>query len=333
MIEKKLFDNYNGKDVILYELSNEKLKVGITDFGGAIQYINVNTKNGEKDVCLGFDNVKDYLESGMYCGATIGRVANRIKGAKFKLEGQTYNLTVNDGKNHLHGGVAGFDKQFFSAEINGNILKLSRLSCDGEEGYPGDLNFCAEFELIDNALEIRYSAYVSGSKSTVWCPTCHVYFNLDNKQSICHNLLQINAGKFMPIDKELIPTGEVMSVDRTPFDFSDLKTIGRDINADDEQLKLAGGYDHNFILDGQHAATAVGVESGIKLEVYTDMPGLQFYSGNMIKGNGRAGKLVPRQGFCLEPQYFPNAVNVPWFETPILKAGEVKTHYIRYEFC
>ena len=330
MITKRLFDK--SKNVWLYELANDKLKVGVTDFGGAIQYVKISTHVGEKDLCLGFDNVKDYAESGTYCGVTVGRVANRIKDARFTLNGRTYHLTANEGNNHLHGGIVGFDKRFFVVETNNDVLKLSLISPDGEEGYPGELHFCVEFELNGNALEIRYSAEVVGNVSTLWNPTCHTYFNLNGVGDVLNHKLSINASRFTPVDSELIPTGELLEVVNTPFDFTGLKAIGRDINADCEQLKLAGGYDHNYVLNGEHAATAVGDVSGIRLDVYTDMPGLQFYSGNAIKGNGASGKLLPRQGFCLEPQYFPNAVNVAQFDSPVIKPNEKKQHYIKYVF-
>ena len=329
MITKKLFDNYDGREVHIYELSNGKLKVGVTDFGGAIQYLKVITLNGERDVCLGFDNVKDYLKSGIYCGATIGRVANRIGNSKFTLNGKEYMLSENDNGNSLHGGELGFDKLFFNAEIKGDILELSLMSPDGDMGYPGNLRFKAEFELKDSGLEMRYTA--QSDKDTLWNPTCHAYFNLSGEGNIYADKLRLYSSKYNPIDGKLIPTGEVAEVKNTPFDFTDFKEIGKDINSDNEQLKLAGGFDHNFVLDGEHSATAIG-KSGIRLDVYTDMPGVQFYSGNFIKGNGKSGKLSPRDGFCLEPQYFPNSVNEPRFKPPILKAGETKKHFIKYIF-
>lgn len=329
MISKKLFDK--SKNAYIYELSNGKLTVGVTDFGAAIQYLKVATPNEAVDVCLGFDNVDDYVYSGTYCGATVGRVANRIQNANFALNGKSYQLTANEGNNHLHGGKVGFDKKFYTVELAGDVLKLSVLSPDGEEGYPGELNFTVEYELRDNALEIRYSATVANA-STLWSPTCHTYFNLNGEGNVHWHELRINASSFTPIDAELIPTGELLSVANTPFDFTKSKAIGQDIDADSTQLRLAGGYDHNFVLNGEHAATAVGDVSAIRLDLFTDMPGLQFYSGNAIQGNGKNGVLTPRQGFCLEPQYFPNAVNVANFQSPVLAPNETKRHYIRYVF-
>ena len=329
MIEKKLFDTYQDREVYIYELANDKLKVGITDFGGAIQYLKVKTPKGYTDVCLGFDNVKDYLESGIYCGATIGRVANRIAKAKFSLNGKEYLLSANDNGNSLHGGELGFDKRFFNSAIIDDKLELSLLSPDGDMGYPGNLKLKVEFKMLDSGLEIKYTA--ESNEDTLWNPTCHTYFNLNGSGKIYDDILNINSSKYMPVDCNLIPTNEVSTVENTPFDFTKFKLIGKDIFSDNMQLKLAGGYDHNFVLNSEHAATAIG-KSGIRLDVYTDMPGLQFYSGSFVKGNGKNGELFPHDGFCLEPQYFPNAVNVSKFKTPLLKAGKIKRHYIRYLF-
>ena len=329
MIKKIYFDKFKDREVWLYELSNEKLKVGITDFGGAIQYIKVSTPSKDIDVCLGFNSIDEYLASGTYCGATIGRVANRIGGAKFSLNDNEYKLSVNDGNNTLHGGKFGFDKLFFDAVICGDTLTLSLESPDSDMGFPGNLKFKAEFSLNGGSLEIKYTAQCD--KDTIWIPTCHAYFNLGDSK-IYDSLLKINADRYTPIDGGLIPTGEIASVSGTPFDFTAFKQIGSDINADNEQLKLAGGYDHNFVLNGRHAATVMSEKSGITMDVFTDMPAMQFYSGNMIKGNGSHGKLYPRDGFCLEPQYCPNSANIAEFECPVLKAGETKKHYIHYIF-
>lgn len=329
MIKQVLFEKYKNREVWLYELSNEKLKVAITDFGGAIQYLKVATPSGEKDVCLGFNSIEEYLASGTYCGATIGRVANRIGEAKFSLNGKQYNLSVNDGKNTLHGGKDGFDKLFFNAEIRGDFLTLSLDSPDGDMGFPGNLKFKVEFSLSGGSLDIKYIA--QSDKDTIWIPTCHAYFNLGDGK-IYDTSLKICADKYTPIDSGLIPTGEVAEVKGMPFDFTVFKPIGRDINEANEQLKLAGGYDHNFILKGRHAATAMNGKNGIILDVYTDMPAIQFYSGNMIKGIGKRGELTPRDGFCLEPQFCPNSANDASFESPVLKAGETKVHYINYVF-
>lgn len=328
MITKSYFDTYDGRQSYIYELANDKLKVGITDFGGAIQYLKLITPSGEKDVCLGFDDIAEYVASGIFCGATIGRVANRISGAQFYLNGRQYTLSANDGGNCLHGGAEGFDKKFFRASICGEVLELSLLSPDGDMGFPGNLSTSVRFALKDSSLEIKYSA--QSDADTLWAPTCHAYFNLGG--NAMDNILKIYGGKYTPVGDGLISAGNVLSVIGTPFNFTMPKAIGRDINKKSEQLKIAGGYDHNYILMDSHAATVYSPASGIKLDVYTDMPALQFYSGNFIKGKGKNGTLKKRDGFCLEPQYVPNAVNIPWFLTPLLKAGEQKSHYITYSF-
>lgn len=328
MITKTLFDSYRGRNVYLYELANEKIKVGLIDFGAAIQYIKLNAPQGERDVCLGFDNVKDYIESGIFCGATIGRVANRIEGGAFTLGGREYKLPLNDGKNHLHGGAEGFDKRFYEVETGENSLTLSLISEDGDMGYGGELKLKVKFEITESSLRITYSAV--SDRDTVWAPTCHAYFNFG--EDIRETMLRINAKYYTPVNAGLVPTGEILPVKDTPFDFTSLKAIGRDIDAADEQLKFAGGYDHNFVLDGSLAAEVHSADGDTGLEVYTDMPGLQFYSGNFIKGNGKNGKLFPRDGFCLEPQFFPNAVNTENFKKPRLAAKTEISHYICYKF-
>lgn len=329
MITKALFDKYHGRNVYLYELANDEIRVGITDFGAAIQYIKLHTPKGWLDVCLGFDNVRDYIESGTYCGATIGRVANRIKGGVFTLDGKEYRLPLNDGNNHLHGGTVGFDKKFYTVQKFDDSLVFMCNSANNDQGYAGNLSFQVEMSISGSGLDIVYVA--KSDKDTVWNPTCHTYFNL-GEEGIGDILLKIYGDKYALIDKELIPTGEIAPVKGTPFDFTELKPIGREMGADDAQLKLAGGYDHNYVLHGAHAATAVSKKNGITLDVYTDMPGLQFYSGNTMKGNAKTGKLSPHDDFCLEPQFFPNAVNIPAFETPYLYAEEEKIHSIWYRF-
>lgn len=332
MIEKLFFDNYDGQDCYLYVLHGEGIEVGITDFGAAVQYIRLRTKKGVKDVALGYPNVEERIKSGTYCGATIGRVANRIKGAQFVLNGVKYKVLPNEGENCNHGGKEGFDRKLFKAETEGDILKLSYDSNDGEQGFPGNLAFTVEYELTGRTLEIRYFAV--SDKDTLWSPTCHTYFNLngENSENINDCVLKINSRKVTRLDKEHIATGEVAFVGGTPFDFTKPKPIGVAISCNDEQLAWSGGFDVNYVLDGAHGASVFNAESGVKLDVYTDLPGLQFYSGNYIKGNGKSGRYVPRCGFCLEPQFFPNAVNIPQFETPLLKAGKPAFHYIRYAF-
>lgn len=324
MIEKKLFDNFEGRDSYLYVLHGDGIEAGIIDFGASVQFIKLHTKNGVKDVALGYSTINERLNSGTYCGSTIGRVSNRIKNSEFFLNGKAYKLASNDGTNCNHGGVFGFDKRFFNAEIHGEVLSLCITSPDGDQGFPGSLKLCVEFELIGKRLEVRFTA--ESDKDTVWAPTFHPYFNLDGEGSgsALNTVLKINADKITVTDDEHIPTGEEACVSGTPFDFTIPRAIGSSIGAN--------GYDQNYILCGECAATAYSASSGIIMDVYTDLPGLQFYSGNSLNGRGKTGEYFPGNGFCLEPQYFPNAVNIPQFASPVLKAGSVKKHYIHYDF-
>lgn len=330
MINKEIFDNYNGREVSLYTLYGDGIKVGITDFGAAVQFICLNTEHGIKDICLGYSSIRERLKSGTFCGATIGRVANRIKNAQFTLNGKTYNLPANDGRNCNHGGD-GFHNRFFKSEIEGNVLVLTLVSPDCDQGFPGELTLRVEYEVIDKTLEVRYMAV--SDKDTVWAPTCHIYFNLkcDGGGNIENTVLKINGDEITVLDEEGIPTGEWACVAGTPFDFLKPKPIGVGINQGVERLS-AKGFDCNYVLNQKHAATAYCAASGITMDLYTDLPGLQFYSGNYLNGIGKTCEYHPLDGFCLEPQYFPNAVNISEFPSPVLKAGFAKTHYIRYEF-
>lgn len=321
MITKTLFDTYDGKSVYLYTLSNPDISVGILDFGATVNFIKLNTAKGEKNIAVGYDCVQGYIDSSSYCGTTVGRVANRISGAKFSLDGKQYRVSANEGKNCLHGGQTGFDKRFFSAEINGDTLVLRLVSEDGDMGFPGRLKFEVRFTLAGRELMVKYGAV--SDKATLFAPTSHIYFNLNGGGEVMDNLLKINANSYTPVDDSLIPLGTVESVEGTPFDFTSLKKIGEDYE------KLGGKtYDNNFCLKGEPAATAQSITGDVTVDIYTDMPGLQFYVGKPAAYEGRGGGC----GFCLEPQYFPNAINVEGFESPVIGANEQAGHYVRYLF-
>lgn len=321
MISKTLFDNYNGRDVYLYTIENADIKVGVLDFGATLNFIKLNTPNGEKNILIGYDCVEGYLNSRAYVGATVGRVANRIAGAKFSLNGKEWHLSANEGENCLHGGEEGFDKRFYDVEVNGDILTLSMLSPDGDMGFSGELKFKVEFALCGRELTIKYSGI--SDKDTLFAPTCHAYFNMNGDGEVMDNLIKINAENYTPTDENLIPVGTIESVKGTPLDFTLLKPIGRDY------AKLGGKtYDNNFCLRGSPSAFAQGDKSAITVEMFTDFPGLQFYVGNPKPYKGKGGGC----GFCLEPQFYPNAVNVDGFETPLLKANTQKTYTVRYTF-
>ena len=309
-------------------LKDGNIEAEIESVGARINALRINGV----DIVLGFNSVEDYNKSGCYAGATIGRVANRIANGKFMLNGKEYKLNTNNGENHLHGGTEGFDKkQFTVVEQTENSVTMEYLSADGEENYPGNLRFTVKFTIKNNSLLIEYEAV--SDTDTLWCPTNHAYFNLDGvgKGNCLGNMLEINADYYTPVDSGLIPTGEKKSVKEKPFDFTQLKKISEEIGA--EELQATLGYDHNFILNGECAAHVQSELTGIRMDVYTDMPCLQFYSGGQLNNvKGKSGVYNKHAGFCLEPQFCPNAINMQGFENPILKQGEIKKHYIKFIF-
>lgn len=321
---------YNDHYITFHTIRNESIEACVSDLGAAIEYLRIKMPDGSwRDVCLRYGWPTDRIASETYGGAVIGRVANRIADGKFTLNGTTYPLTVNDGPNTLHGGSDGFDRRFFFAATQGDsALEMIITSPDGDQGFPGTLTMRVKFVLDGMSLAVSFTAI--SDKDTVWAPTLHPYFRLSDEDTIDDTYLQIHADFYTPMDKHQIPTGAICSVAGTPFDFRAPKQIGADINS--KLLKSTSGYDHNFVLCDNHAATAYNKGSGVKMDIYTNMPGLHFYSGNFLKGNALTHKISSREGFALEPQFFPNAVNTPGFKQPILKANEQKTYYIKYMF-
>ena len=328
----------DGQAVDLYTLSNKNgLEAAITNFGGIVVSLKVPDRSGKvDDVVLGYDQLDGYLTNKAFFGAIVGRYANRIAHGKFALNGTTSNIPKNDGDNALHGGLKGFNKRLWTAKdvsgAHGQALELTYLSKDGEEGFPGNLNAKVVYTLTDqNELRIDYSA--TTDKDTVINLTNHSYFNLagqGNGDILDHELL-IHADRFTPVDATLIPTGELKPVKGTPFDFTKATAIGGRINQDDEQLKVGKGYDHNWVLNsGGKGAVSVAAEAyepktGRVLQVLTDQPGVQFYSGNFLDGTiqGKGGKVYNlRNGFCLETQHFPDSPNHPKFPSTVLKPGQ-----------
>ena len=301
-------------------------------------------RNGQfGDVVLGYDNLADYIKDSPYFGALIGRYGNRIAKGKFTLDGKEYTLAVNNGPNALHGGLKGFDKVVWEPRIlaspEGPSLELRYMSKDGEEGYPGNLSVTAVYTLTDdNALKLEYTA--TTDKDTVVNLTQHSYFNLAGKGDILNHQVMIPADKFTPVDSTLIPTGELKPVDGTPFDFRTPTAIGARIGQDDEQLKFGNGYDHNWVINkpmGQLGLMARVYEptTGRVLEVWSTEPGLQFYSGNFLDGKitGKGGWVYQfRNGFCMEPQHYPDSPNQPNFPSVVLKPGQVYRNTIIYKF-
>jgi len=326
----------DGQEVHLYTLTNANgMQVAITNFGGRIVSIMAPDRNGKMaDVVLGFDNLQDYMKYNTYFGALVGRYANRIGGAKFTLDGKVYHLPVNNGPNSLHGGTKGFDKRVWTAkEIPGDepALELTYLSKDGEEGYPGNLHVKVVYTLTkDNSIKIDYSA--TTDKDTVINMTNHSYFNLagEGNGNVLKQVLWINSDEITPVNATQIPTGKIMKVDGTPFDFRKPTPIGARINEDNPQLKIGKGYDINYILNRKGpglelAARAYDPGSGRELEVYTTQPGIQFYSANFLDGSipGKGGtKYGFRSAFCLETQHYPDSPNHPSFPTTELKPGQ-----------
>lgn len=327
MIEIKPFGELNGKQVDVFTLKNEFLTVKILSLGAIINGIELKDKNGKvKDVVLGFDTIEKYTLCDAYLGAFIGRVCNRTEGAKFLLDGKEYSIGKNEKNNSLHGGFFGFDKKIFDYKIIGENLILSAFSKDGEEGYPGNLDFSVTYYLKDKSLVLEY--YAKCDKDTAVNFTNHSYFNLSGgeENNIENTFLKINADYITPVNSELIAHG-YKSVDGTPFDFRNTKRIGDDINKQDELLKICGGYDVNFVLKGEGlklAAEAYDEKSGITLNVFTTEKGMQLYSGNFLNGlKGKNGAVYDkRYGFCLETQGFPNALNNADYPSIILKKGE-----------
>ncbi len=318
-----------GLDVDQYSLMNDQgMEVRIITYGGIITNIMVPDKNGDThDIVLGFDRLDDYLKSDVYFGAIIGRYANRIAGGHFELEGKVYNLAVNNGPNHLHGGIKGFDKQLWKATRdeteNEIILKLTYFSEHKEEGYPGDLHAEVDYALNnDNELIIRYKAETD--RPTHVNLTNHSYFNLNSMSSdILHHRMILGCDNYTPVDENNIPTGEIRSVDGTAFDFLEMKEIGRDFS------QLENGYDHNFVINKEvfemkWFARVEDPHSGRIMEVATTQPGVQFYTGNFLKDiRGKNGLLYQaHDAFCLETQHFPDTPNHPRFPSTVLKPGE-----------
>ena len=326
----------DGRPVDMYILANAHgLEMRVITYGGIITSLKVPDRLGQlDDIVLGFDTIEGYLKDPPYFGAIVGRYGNRIANAQFVLNGATYKLAANNGPNHLHGGVNGFDKMIWNAlpgdTPEGLSVTLTRTSADGEEGYPGTLQASVRYTLTDkNELVIDYRA--TTDKATPVNLTQHSYFNLaaDGGDILDHELT-IHASRYTPVDATLIPTGDLAPVQGTPFDFQKATTIGAHISADNVQLKNGGGYDHNWVLDRagtglQPAARLLDPKSGRTLDVATTEPGLQFYSGNFLDGTitGKGGHVYKhRSGLCLETQHYPDSPNHPMFPSTILQPGQ-----------
>jgi aldose 1-epimerase len=327
----------DGQQVQLYTLTNANgLKAEITNYGAIVTSLYVPDRDGKMDdIVLGYDNLQGYIRNSPYFGAIVGRYGNRIGKGTFTIDGTEYHVTVNDGANSLHGGRKGFDKVVWKSEPlerhDGVGVKLTYLSKDGEEGYPGNLTATVTYVLTnDNELRVEYEA--TTDKATPVNLTHHGYWNLTGcKRDILAHELMIDADKYTPVDSGLIPTGELASVEGTPFDFRKLTPIGARINEDNDQLKFGKGYDHNWVLNKTDSEMKVAAEvyeptSGRVLTISTTEPGIQFYSGNFLDGTitGKGGIVYKhRYGLCLETQHYPDSPNKPNFPSTILRPGEV----------
>lgn len=332
-ISKQHFGTADGQAVNLYTLRNEHgFEVSIASYGGAVVSIKAPDRRGDfADVALGFETLDEYVSNPRYFGGLIGRHANRIALGRFSLNGVDYQLTQNNGLNHLHGGAKGFDKRVWAAtevtSVSIASLYLEYLSADGEEGYPGNVKVRVIYALMhNNELIIHYEA--STDRDTIVNLTNHTYFNLAASGDILGHELTLHADAFTPVSKELIPTGEIESVENTVMDFRRSRPIA------------TGGYDHNFVVNdyngsSRHAARLYEPKSGRVLEIITTQPGVQFYSGNFLDGSliGKGGVAYQQYaGLCLEPQHFPDAPNHANFPSTVLRAGETYRHFSQYRF-
>ena len=343
-VKKDNFGVYEGKDVFLFTLTNKDGNVlKLTNFGARIVWIEVPDRNGKKDnVTFGFDTFDGMIKGDPYFGAVVGRYANRIAKGKFTLDGKEYSLAINNAPNALHGGPKGWHSVVWNGEVvekaTSPSVKFTYKSPDMEEGYPGNMDIEATYTWTDkNEIIIDYKC--ATDKKTVLNITNHSYFNLHGAGNgdILDHQLTINASRFSPVDAGLIPTGESMQVAGTPFDFTTAHTVGERINETNDQLKLGGGYDHNFILDKTQevAASVYDPSTGRLMEVITDQPAVQFYCGNFLNGtlNGYGGKpYIYRSGLCLETQHYPDSPNQAAFPSTVLEPGKPFTSRTIYRF-
>lgn len=328
------------ESIFLYRIENESgASVTLCNYGCRLTSIVVPDKTGSlTDICLGLSDCEQYFSDQSGMGIIAGRYANRIAGGEFTLNNTIYQLALNNGENHLHGGPTGFGQRVWNGKISGDKVIFSRTSSDGEEGYPGNLNISVTYGWSeDNELSISYEAV--SDADTILSVTSHGYFNLDGEGSdtVLDHELRIDANCMTPVNSTQIPTGEVVPVDGTPFDFREFKPIGRDIHANDPQLAIAGTYDHNFVLNGtcfREAAVLQSKASGIRMTCFTDQPGLQLYVPcHAIPQTGKDNHVyAPFSSVCLETQHFPDSVHHADFPSVVLKAGDTFKSKTIYHF-
>ena len=338
-VTKELFFTLpDGTPVHRYTLEKGGFSLSVLDRGCTLQRVAVPGPEGRPvEVLVNYDDPVAYLDCPDYLGVFVGRVANRIAKGRFVLDGKGYQLACNDGENHLHGGAEGFHTRMFRlVRAEDDLLELALTSPDGDQGYPGRLELTVRWKLLDDGFSLEWEA--TADKATPAAFTCHAYWDLAGKdggpEAVLAHRLRLFASRYTPVDRTLIPTGELAAVEGTPFDFTAPHPIGERIGQDCPQLAIAGGYDHNFALnsacgpDGlRPLARVTSPATGISMAVETTLPGVQFYSGNFMQGHAK------RSGFCLEPQTFPDAVNQPAFgQDVILRPGQVRRDAIRWRF-
>lgn len=334
-VESIVLGRVDGREIRRFRLIGANgMNADVMNYGATLMALRTpDRENRCESVVLGFDELAPYLAGTPYFGATIGRYANRIAGARFTLDGVEHELTANKGRNHLHGGARGFDKVVWDAELLEDGVRLAYVSADGEEGYPGELSVEVVYRLAGRTLSIAYRA--TTTKPTHVNLTHHSYYNLsgERRSEIGGHVLQIDAGRYTPVDAELIPTGELAPVADTPFDFREATEIGSRINVKVAQIQHGGGYDHNFVLTKPasfaRAAVLRDPQNGRTMEIWTTEPGLQFYSGNQLDGSLGFAR---RTGLCLEPQHFPDSPNRPEFPSTVLRPGEVYASRMELKF-
>lgn len=340
MVNKERLGEIDGREVSLYILKNDCLEVSLSDYGATIVRVRLTLKNGEvRDLVRGYDTLDSYMNADGYLGAVVGRVGNRICKGKFTLDGKDYELYCNNGVNHLHGGKIGFDKKIYDTVIDGDSILFSATSPDGEEGYPGKLDYSVKYTLSGNSLHLDY--YAVTDKATPVNLTNHVYFNLMGHGTVYSHRITVDADRYIPTDDTLIPTGEIVPVDGTPFDFRDEKYLSAGILGTHKDITLGGGLDHCVVFtdrgEGMHERVKVTSPDGlVTLKTYTDMPAVQLYSGNFLGNKAfpfRGGETqIKRAAFCLETEAMPDSVNHANFTNTILRPGEEYKTSTVYEF-
>ncbi len=344
-IEKRNFGFLpDGREVFSYLLDNGIIKAEIINYGGIIKNLWVRDRDDkEVDIVLGFDTLNDYLNNRAYLGALVGRFANRITDGKFSIDGIEYQASINNGKNSIHGGIGGFHKHLLSAEMidenDSPSLRLTTVSPDGEDGFPGKLDVTVTYTLSGSGLLIHYEA--ESDKDTIVNLTNHSYFNLNGEGigDIKNLNLKLNASTYTPNTPECVPTGEIASTLNSPFDFTNGRNLGEAMATDHPQIALFGGFDHNFAIDGtgfRHFGTVSCEENGITMDVFSDLPGVQLYTGNGIDEKRRYKnnhQYCIHGAVCLETQFFPDAINRPNFISPILRKGKKFDSTTVYKFA